>query len=35
VGSIGGKTVRTPLAEVIGRQKPIDPWLFELARMLD
>ena len=35
VGSIGGQTVRTPLAEVVGRQKPIDPRLFELARMLD
>lgn len=35
IGSIGGKTVRTPLAEVVGRQKPIDPRLFELARLLD
>ena len=35
VGSIGGHTVRTPLAEVVGRQKPIDPRLFELARLLD
>ncbi len=35
IGSIGGKTVRTPLAEVVGRQKPIDPRLFELARVLD
>lgn len=35
VGSIGGRTTRTPLTDVIGRQKPIDPQLFELARMLD
>jgi 6-phosphofructokinase 1 len=34
VGSIGGKVVATPLAEVVGRKKHLDPDLLELARML-
>ncbi len=34
VGVAGGAIVRTPLAEVAGRTKPIDPSLFELARVL-
>ncbi len=35
VGMLEGKVATTPLAEVVGLQKPIDPHLFELARMLD
>jgi 6-phosphofructokinase 1 len=34
IGVAGGQIVRTPLAEVAGRTKPIDPSLFELARVL-
>lgn len=35
VGMLGGRVSTTPYAEVIGRQKPIDPALFELARTLE
>jgi 6-phosphofructokinase 1 len=35
VGMIRGRVSTTPLAEVVGKQKPIDPELFELARVLD
>ena len=34
VGQIKGEVVTTPLAEVAGRKKPIDPKLFELAKVL-
>jgi 6-phosphofructokinase 1 len=34
VGMVAGALRETPLAEVIGRIKPIDPSLFELARVL-
>ncbi len=34
VGQIKGEVVTTPLAEVAGRRKPLDPKLFELARVL-
>lgn len=35
VGMIQGRVTTTPLGEVIGRQKPIDPELFALAKVLD
>ena len=35
VGMLAGRVGTTPYAEVVGRQKPIDPALFELARMLE
>jgi 6-phosphofructokinase 1 len=35
VGMIRGQVVCTPLAEVVGTTKSIDPELFELARILD
>ena len=35
VGMLAGRVTATPLAEVVGIQKPIDPELFELARILD
>lgn len=34
VGMLAGALCETPLAEVVGRPKPIDPALFELARVL-
>jgi 6-phosphofructokinase 1 len=34
VGFIRGETTVTPLAEVVGKQKPIDPRLVEMAGML-
>ncbi len=34
VGQIKGEVVTTPLSEVVGRKKPIDPKLFELAKVL-
>jgi 6-phosphofructokinase 1 len=34
VGQIKGEIVTTPLSEVVGKKKPIDPRLFELARVL-
>lgn len=34
VGTIGSKISTTPLEEIAGRTKPIDPELFELARIL-
>jgi 6-phosphofructokinase 1 len=34
VGMAAGQICETPLADVIARQKPIDPSLFELARVL-
>jgi len=34
VGQIKGEVVTTPLSEVAGRKKPIDPKLFELAKVL-
>jgi 6-phosphofructokinase 1 len=35
VGVIAGEVKTTPYADVIGRQKPIDPELFALAEVLD
>jgi 6-phosphofructokinase 1 len=35
IGVIGNKVEATPYAEVIDRHKPIDPALFELARVLE
>jgi hypothetical protein len=32
---LAGRFAPTPLAEVVSIQKPIDPELFELARILD
>jgi hypothetical protein len=34
VGFAGGDFCETPLAEIVGRAKPIDPAAFELARVL-
>jgi len=34
-GMMQGRVSFTPLADVVGIQKPIDPELFELARVLD
>jgi hypothetical protein len=34
VGLLGGKIGRTPLAEVAGRQKPLDLALLDLANTL-
>ena len=34
VGQIKGEVVTTPLSEVAGKKKPIDPKLFELAKVL-
>ncbi|MEN3010345.1 MAG: 6-phosphofructokinase [Candidatus Bipolaricaulaceae bacterium] len=34
VGQIKGEVVTTPLAEIAGKKKPLDPKLFELARVL-
>ncbi|MFZ5477628.1 MAG: ATP-dependent 6-phosphofructokinase, partial [Myxococcota bacterium] len=34
VGLVGGKVARTPLAEVVGRKKPLEPALLELARVM-
>lgn len=34
VGQIKGEVVTTPLSEVVGKKKPLDPKLFELARVL-
>lgn len=34
VGQIKGEVVTTPLSEVAGKKKPLDPKLFELARVL-
>ena len=34
VGLINGKVTTTPLAEVVGKQKPIDPELYRLAHVL-
>ena len=35
VGMLNGQVTSTPYAAVVGRQKPIDPTLFELARVLE
>jgi 6-phosphofructokinase 1 len=35
VGTLAGRVAATPLSAVVGIQKPIDPELFELARILD
>lgn len=35
VGMVRSQVTTTPLNEVVGRQKPIDPELFELAKILD
>jgi 6-phosphofructokinase 1 len=35
VGVLHSRTVTTPLAEIIGRQKPIDPELFTFAKLLE
>jgi 6-phosphofructokinase 1 len=35
VGMIQSRVTTTPLADVAGKQKPIDPELFELAKVLD
>jgi len=32
---IDNHVTTTPLAQVVGRQKPIDPALFQLAQVLD
>lgn len=34
VGQIKGEVITTPLSEVAGKKKPIDPKLFELAKVL-
>lgn len=34
VGWVGGEVTTTPLADVVGRQKALEPQLFELARLL-
>ena len=34
VGSVGGEIATTPLADVVGRNKPLDAGLLELARVL-
>lgn len=34
VGQIKGEVVTTPLAKVVGKKKPLDPKLFELAKVL-
>jgi 6-phosphofructokinase 1 len=34
VGSVGGEIATTPLADVVGRNKPLDSGLLELARVL-
>mgnify|MGYP001574241068 CR=1 FL=1 len=34
VGVIKGEIKTTPLAEVVGKQKPIDPYLVEMAGVL-
>ncbi|MFN3346995.1 MAG: 6-phosphofructokinase [Candidatus Bipolaricaulaceae bacterium] len=34
VGQVKGEVVTTPLSEVAGKKKPLDPKLFELARVL-
>ncbi len=35
VGMLRSTVITTPLADIVGKQKPIDPDLFELARVLD
>ncbi|MCL4506528.1 MAG: 6-phosphofructokinase [Chloroflexi bacterium] len=35
VGVINGRVVTTPYEQVVGAQKPIDPELFQLAKVLD
>ena len=35
VGLIAGAIATTPLSEIVGVQKPIDPELLQLARILD
>jgi 6-phosphofructokinase 1 len=35
VGMVRGRVRTTPLADVVGKQKPIDPELFTLAQVLD
>lgn len=34
VGMLKGETATTPLSEIAGRQKPLDPKLFELSKVL-
>ena len=34
VGWVAGRVVRTPLGEVVGRRKPLDPALLDLARIM-
>ncbi|MFZ5477859.1 MAG: ATP-dependent 6-phosphofructokinase [Myxococcota bacterium] len=34
VGTVGGRIQRTPLADVVGRKKPLDPGLLEIARVM-
>jgi 6-phosphofructokinase 1 len=33
-GLVGGDVISTPLADVVGKQKGLDPWMLELARVL-
>ena len=35
VGMVHGRVQTTPLADIVGKQKPIDPELFALAKVLD
>jgi len=35
VGMVQGRVTTTPLADIVGIQKPIDPELFELAKVLE
>jgi 6-phosphofructokinase 1 len=34
-GTLDGRIRTTPLADVVGRRKPIDPELFALARLMN
>ncbi len=35
VGTLDGRIRTTPLSEIVGKRKPIDPELFELARLMN
>ena len=35
VGMVHGRVQTTPLADIVGKQKSIDPELFALAKVLD
>jgi hypothetical protein len=34
VGQVRGEVQATPLAKVVGKQKPLDPSMLDLARVL-